>query len=168
MGSPIEVRNSPTIFPLTRRLDFSNGTIDLMQHNKARVVAFRDHNMHGKHVESIPMLFSQGRHIVALDIGNPPTTYNLVVDTSSTVTWIGSSTQYNRTGVNTGQGVKVSYGGGQFSAASFSGTFFIETVTLHDGLTIPNYELTVAVTRTPSCAPTIIFPPVHHCLLSSR
>ncbi|KAG2358187.1 aspartic peptidase domain-containing protein [Suillus spraguei] len=133
-GSPVEVRNSPTILPLTRRLDFSNGTIDL------------DHNMHGKRVESIPMLFSRGRHIVALDVGNPPTTYNLVVDTGSAVTWIGGGTQYDGTGVNTGRGVKVSYGGGQFSVASFSGTFFVETVTLRDGLTIPNYELAVAST----------------------
>ncbi|KAG2361552.1 aspartic peptidase domain-containing protein [Suillus spraguei] len=144
-GLPVEVRNCTIILPLTRRLNFSNGTINLVQHDKGRVAASRDYNTHGRRAENIPMPFSRGRYIVALDVGNPPTTYNLVVDTGSAVTWIGARTPYDETGVNTGQGVEASYGGGRFPT-SFSGTFFVETVTLGDGLTVLNYELAVAST----------------------
>ncbi|KAG2351556.1 aspartic peptidase domain-containing protein [Suillus spraguei] len=95
-GSPIEVRNSPIILPLARRLNFSNGAFDIVQHDKAHVAALRDYHMHGQHAESIPMLFSeQGQYITALRAGNPPRTY---------------------------------------------------TISLGNGLTIPNYELAVAFT----------------------
>ncbi|KAG2354224.1 aspartic proteinase [Suillus spraguei] len=144
-GSPIEVRNSPIIVPLARRLGFSNGTIDLVQHDKARVAAFRDYNTHSRRAESIPTTFaSTGRYTIALDVGDPPTTYNLVVDTGSAVTWIGAGTPYGETGFNTGQRVGETYGGGQFRERSFSGTFFVDTVTLGHGLTIHNYPIAVA------------------------
>ncbi|KAG2365298.1 aspartic peptidase domain-containing protein [Suillus spraguei] len=125
-GSPVEVRDSPIILPLTRRLNSSNGTINLVQHDKA-----------------------------SLNVGSPPTTYKLAVDCGSAVTWIGTGTPYGETGFNTGWGVKESYGGSEFpSTTSFSGmtynniirTFFINTVTLGHGITIPNYELAVAST----------------------
>ncbi|KAG2355852.1 aspartic proteinase [Suillus spraguei] len=146
-GSPVEVHNSPIILPLTRKLNSSNGTMNLVQHDKACVVTFRDYNMHGRRAESIPMTYSRGRYIVALNVGSPPTTYKLVVDCGSTVTWIGAGTPYGETGCNTGRGVKESYGGSEFpSTTSFSGTFFVDTVTLGHGITIPNYELAVAST----------------------
>ncbi|KAG2361271.1 aspartic peptidase domain-containing protein [Suillus spraguei] len=146
-GSPVEVRNPPIIIPLTRRLNFSNGTVDLVQHDRARVAAFRDYNTHGRRAESIPMSFKglDEYYSVALDVGSPPTTYDLVVDTGSAVTWIGARTPYHETGVNTGRHVEVAYGDGKGSDTSFSGTFFVNTVTL-GGLTISNYELAVAST----------------------
>ncbi|KAG2361272.1 aspartic peptidase A1 [Suillus spraguei] len=144
-GSPVEVRNSPIIIPLSTR--FSNGTIDLVQHDEARVAAFRDYNTHGRRAESIPMPFEfPGGYSVALDVGSPPTTYNLAVDSGSGVTWIGARTRYDETGVNTGRRVEKNYGGG--FPISFSGTFFVDTVTLGHGITIPNYELAVASTTT--------------------
>ncbi|KAG2353508.1 family A1 protease [Suillus spraguei] len=146
-GSPVEVRNSPIILPLARRLNFSNSTIDLVQRDKARVVALRNYHTHGRRAESIPMRFSKwGQYIAALRVGNPPRTYNVLVDSGSSVTWIGARTPYGGAGVNTGQGVKKTYGisGGPF--ASFSGRIFRDTVTLGDGLTIPNYELAIAST----------------------
>ncbi|KAG2352435.1 aspartic proteinase [Suillus spraguei] len=146
-GSPVEVRDSPIILPLTRRLNSSNGTINLVQHDKACVATFRDYNMHGRCAESIPMTYSWGRYIVALNVGSPPTTYKLAVDCGSAVTWIGTGTPYGETGFNTRRGMKESYGGSEFpSTTSFSGTFFIDTVTLSHGITIPNYELAVAST----------------------
>ncbi|KAG2361235.1 hypothetical protein BDR07DRAFT_1461549 [Suillus spraguei] len=146
-GSPVGVRNSSIIIPLTRRLNFSDGTIDLVQHDKARVAAFRDYNTHGRRAESIPMVLApSGRYVVGLDVGTPKKTYILVADCGSAVTWIGAHTPYDETGFNTRQRVGETYGGGQFDEMSFSGTFFLETVTLGEGLTIPNYELAVAST----------------------
>ncbi|KAG2354705.1 aspartic peptidase domain-containing protein [Suillus spraguei] len=144
-GSPVEVRNSPIILPHTRRLDLSNGTIDLVQHEKARVSVFRDYHTHGRRAESITMrLADLSKYIVALNVGSPPTTYNLVVDSGSAVTWIGNRTPYDETGDNTGQVVQEDYGGGWVPTTSFTGIIFIDTVTLGGELTIPNYELTVS------------------------
>ncbi|KAG2367573.1 acid protease [Suillus spraguei] len=114
-GSPVEVGNSPVNTALTRKLDFSNGTIDLV----------------------IPILFTRsGQYIVALDVGSPPTTYRLLLDTGSAVTWIGAHTPYDGTGASTGQSVRAAYGG----------TFFLDTVSLGRGLTIPKYKLAVGST----------------------
>ncbi|KAG2354489.1 aspartic peptidase A1 [Suillus spraguei] len=142
-GSPVKVHNSPIILPLTKRLNVSNGTFDLVQHDEARVAAFRDYHTHGRRDESIPVLFAGwGKYTVALRVGSPPTTYNLIVDTGSAVTWINSArTSYRAPGVNTGQCVGQTYGGTKGGR-----TIFLDTVTLGGGLTIPNYELAVAST----------------------
>ncbi|KAG2357767.1 hypothetical protein BDR07DRAFT_1490289 [Suillus spraguei] len=147
-GSLVEVRNSTITLPLTRKLNFSNDTIDLVQEDKARVAAFKDYHTHDRRAESIFMLFTRRcRYTVALSVGSPPgPVNNVVVDTGSAVTWIGAKTPYGQTGVDTGQRVGVTYGvtGGRIS--SFSGTIFRDTVTLGSGLTIPNYDLAVAST----------------------
>ncbi|KAG2354219.1 aspartic peptidase domain-containing protein [Suillus spraguei] len=136
-GSPLEVRNSPIIIPLTRSLNFFNGTTDLVQHDKARVAAFRDYNTHGRRAESIPTPFdSFGGYSVEIGVGSPPTSYKLAVASASAVTWIGARTPYDKTGVDTTVRVGETYGG----------TFLINTVTLGHGLTIPNYALAVAST----------------------
>ncbi|KAG2362278.1 aspartic peptidase domain-containing protein [Suillus spraguei] len=102
-GSPIEIRSSPwaITLPLTRRLNFCDGTVNLLQHDKARVAAFRD-NTHGRRVYSIPAPCTFW-HYVVLGIGNPPTTYNLIIDTGSSNTWVGASTPYveTSTSINT-------------------------------------------------------------------
>ncbi|KAG2356743.1 aspartic peptidase domain-containing protein [Suillus spraguei] len=146
-GSPVEVRNSPVNIPLTRKLDFSDDTIDLVQHDKTRVAAFTDYNALERRAKIIPILFTRsGQYIVALDVGSPPTTYRLLLDTGSAVTWIGAHTPYDGTGVNTGQSVRAAYGGGGLLSWSFSGTFFLDTVSLGRGLTIPKYKLAVGST----------------------
>ncbi|KAG2352737.1 aspartic peptidase domain-containing protein [Suillus spraguei] len=143
-GSPVEVRNSPIDHPLARRLDFSNGTIDLMQHDKARVAASREYHTHGRRAENIPVVLAgEGKYVAALAVGSPVTTYYVVVDTGSAVTWIGGLTPYYETGVNTRQRVQEIYGEGD-DGSSFSGTIFLDTVTLGGELTIPDYKLAVA------------------------
>ncbi|KAG2355864.1 aspartic peptidase domain-containing protein [Suillus spraguei] len=140
-GSPIEVRNSTIILPLTRR---SNGTIDLVQHDKARVAALQDYR-----AESISIFRDSawGKYSVTLSVGSPPRTYNVIVDTGSAVTWIGASSPYSETGVSTGQGVRALYSGIPGGpSSSFSGTIFRDTVTLGGGLAILNYDLAVAYT----------------------
>ncbi|KAG2364362.1 aspartic peptidase domain-containing protein [Suillus spraguei] len=138
-GSPVEVRNSLVTIPLTRRLNFSNGTIDFLQHDKARLAAFRGYNMHDR-------LFFDYR--VQVGIGNPPTTYSLVLDTGSSITWVGTGKSYVRTGtsVNSERLIKVKYGHGQDTGtqSSFLGTIFYDTVTLGGGVTVTGFPLGVA------------------------
>jgi cathepsin E len=70
-------------------------------------------------------------------------TDNLIVDTGSSNTWVGSGRAYVRTGTSTSTGdrVGVTYGSG-----SFSGTEFIDQVTLGSGLVIPRQSIGVAST----------------------
>ncbi|KAG2065337.1 hypothetical protein BDR04DRAFT_1161527 [Suillus decipiens] len=102
IGSPVEVRNSVVTLPLTRRL---NGTINLVQHDhdEARMAAFRD----GRRVGSIPVTNTYDLiYTTAVGIDN------LIVNSGSSVTWVGATTPYVETGtsISTKQPVVGSYG----------------------------------------------------------
>ncbi|KAG2357795.1 aspartic peptidase domain-containing protein [Suillus spraguei] len=119
-GSPVEVRNSLVTIPLTRRLNFSNGTIDFLQHDKARLAAFRGYNMHDRRADnSIP--------VKTIGIGNPPQPTAWFLDTGSSITWVGTGKSYD-TGTQ----------------SSFLGTIFYDTVTLGGGVTVTGFPLGVA------------------------
>ncbi|KZT50985.1 acid protease [Calocera cornea HHB12733] len=80
---------------------------------------------------------------MAVNIGNPATTYNLLIDTGSSNTWCGAATKYSPTSTaqSTGDTVTVSYGSG-----SFSGTEYTDQVDLGGGLVINNQSIGVAST----------------------
>ncbi|KAG2351330.1 hypothetical protein BDR07DRAFT_1445199, partial [Suillus spraguei] len=46
-NEPEVIRNSTITLPLTRRLNFSDSTIDFLQRDRARVAVFRGYNTHG-------------------------------------------------------------------------------------------------------------------------
>ncbi|KAG2114215.1 aspartic peptidase domain-containing protein [Suillus discolor] len=140
-ASPVEVVNSPITLPIARRLDVSNGTINLLQQDRDRITALKDRTLkHSGH--NTPLTNVANSYLIAVGVGSPPTTYNLVVDTGSSNTWVGAGTSYvvTKTSVNTGQPVSVSYGSG-----FFDGTEYTDTVTLGKGLTIPHQSIGVAV-----------------------
>ncbi|KAG1794541.1 aspartic peptidase domain-containing protein [Suillus plorans] len=141
-GSPVEVNNSPITLPIARRLSVLNGTINALEQDKARVAAFRlkDYNLkHGGH--SIPVANLGTVYYAAVGIGNPATTYYLIVDTGTSNTWVGARTPYvpTSTSVNTGEYVKVTYGAGYFS-----GTEYTDTFDFGNGLTIAQQWIGVA------------------------
>ncbi|KIM81488.1 hypothetical protein PILCRDRAFT_71813, partial [Piloderma croceum F 1598] len=76
-------------------------------------------------------------------VGSPPTSYTLLIDTGSSNTWLGASKAYVKTGTSksTGQSVSVTYGSG-----SFSGTEYLDTVTLSSALVITSQSIGVAST----------------------
>ncbi|KIJ98997.1 hypothetical protein K443DRAFT_133220 [Laccaria amethystina LaAM-08-1] len=84
-------------------------------------------------------------YIASVGVGSPPTIYSLVIDTGSSNTWVGASKAYVKTSTSTqtSSKVSVSYGSG-----SFSGTEFIDQVTLAAGLVIPEQLIGVASTST--------------------
>ncbi|KAG2341554.1 acid protease [Suillus weaverae] len=135
-GSLIEVDISPITLPIARRLNVSKGTTNLLQSDKARVAALK-----GSQTSSIPVINDAIGYIAAVGVGSPAKTYNLIVDTGSSNTWVGATTPYVKTStsVNTGQAVSVTYGSG-----FFSGTEYTDTVTLGEGLTITKQSIGVA------------------------
>ncbi|KAG2067286.1 aspartic proteinase [Suillus decipiens] len=140
-GSPVEVRNSPVTIPIVGRLNYANGTISLLQHDRARAADLKDFRRHG-HASS-PVTNNGISYVAVVDIGSPPRAYNLIVDTGSSNTWVGASAKYvvTETSIKTDQHVEVRYGSGRFA-----GTEYLDTVTLGRGLTITKQSIGVAST----------------------
>ncbi|KAG2365455.1 aspartic peptidase A1 [Suillus spraguei] len=139
-GSPVEVRNSFITVPMTRRLTFSNVT-DILRHDEARVAAFREYSTHGRRAD-VPLTNANWGYTASVNIGFPPKTYNLIVDSHSSITWVSPGTTYvSGTGFNTKKPVELQYPGG-----SFEGTIFNDILSLSDELTVTGMRIGVAPT----------------------
>ncbi|KAG2353487.1 aspartic peptidase A1 [Suillus spraguei] len=115
-GSPVEVRNSRIILPMTSELHFSNGTKPVQRDDAQHIDVALD-NVHW---------FS----CVIIGVGNPPTFYRLIVNTESAITWIGANTAYRQTGTafDTELPIRIPYG-----PFFFAGVLFGDTVQFTDG-----------------------------------
>lgn len=80
-------------------------------------------------------------YTMSVGVGSPPTDYTLLIDTGSSNTWIGADKAYNPTSTSTDtrDTVSVSYGSG-----SFTGTEYIDEVTLGPGLVIQKQSIGVS------------------------
>ncbi|KAG2070130.1 acid protease [Suillus decipiens] len=138
MGLPIKAANSPITIPITSWLKFSNGTNNLVAHNGARIQALRDRR---KHRKCVPLINDHTIYIIPVDIGNPPRTYNLTLDSGSANTWVGCSNQYQSTSTSscTDRPIAVTYRNGYFS-----GIEYIDTITVSPGLTVVQQSIAVA------------------------
>ncbi|KAG2368403.1 aspartic peptidase domain-containing protein [Suillus spraguei] len=140
-GSSVEVRNSTITLPLTRRLNFSDSTIDFLQRDRARVAVFRGYNTHGRRA-AVKSTFLDYRVAVGID--------NLLLDTGSANTWVGADLQNEYvetvTSIITEEPVEVKYGNelDDSNDSFFSGIIYRDTVTLGVGLTVTNFKLGVA------------------------
>ncbi|KAG2368729.1 aspartic peptidase A1 [Suillus spraguei] len=140
-GSPVEVRNSSMTLPMTRRPIFTNVT-DMVRHDEARVVGFREYSTHGRRDNIFPVLNMKFGYFIPAIIGSPPKTYHLIVDSSSSITWVGASTLYaSSSGVDTKQPVAVDY-----TFGSFQGTIFNDRFSLGARFTIHTMLIGVAST----------------------
>ncbi|KAG2069589.1 aspartic peptidase A1 [Suillus decipiens] len=147
-GSPAEVRNPPVTLPMTRKLAFSNIT-DLLRHDEARLAAFTEYSTHDRRVNvHVPLTSAQlsetyqWGYTVAVGIGFPFITYNLIVDTASAITWCGTGTLYlSGSGVNTEVPVAFNYHYG-----SFAGTIWEDKIIFTEEITIDGMKIGVAST----------------------
>ncbi|KAF9013171.1 acid protease [Cyathus striatus] len=82
-------------------------------------------------------------YTLPVGVGQPPTTYTLLIDTGSSNTWVGAQKKYQPTSTSksTRKQVTVTYGSG-----SFSGTEFTDQVSLSNDLVIQNQSIGVAST----------------------
>ncbi|KAG0700668.1 aspartic peptidase domain-containing protein [Suillus ampliporus] len=154
-ASPVEVRDSPITLPVARRLNTSGGSINLVEHDQSRAAALKSIGTSslGRRAASIAVTNEAVSYIAAVGVGSPATTYNLIVDTGSSNTWVGAGTAYVKTStsVDTGEPVAVSYGSGSFSGMTYKDiirTEYTDTVTLGSGLTITAQSIGVASTST--------------------
>ncbi|KAG2073289.1 acid protease [Suillus decipiens] len=139
-GSPIEAANSSISVPITSRLKFSNDTYNPVAHDIARLQALRDRSKHGKRFTNVPLINDHLGCTIPVDIGDPPTSYNLVLDSGSANTWVRDTVYVpTDTSTPTERPVKVVYGGGYIE-----GFEFLDTVTVGPGLTVIGQSITVA------------------------
>ncbi|KAG2066156.1 acid protease, partial [Suillus decipiens] len=146
MGSPVEVRNSPVTLPMTRRLAFSNMS-DLLRHDEARLAAFTEYSTHDRRTNFHAGLSSaelstthEWGYTVQVGIGDPFQTYNLIIDTTSAITWCGSDTPYSsHSGINIEVPVADNYGYG-----TFAGTLWEDRFIVDEHITIPKMQFGVA------------------------
>ncbi|KAJ7509624.1 acid protease [Mycena galericulata] len=138
------VEDSFVSLPISRRFNFT-GSATIAQQDLARVQAIksRKSSIPSRQAISKPVKNSFGYYVASVGVGIPATTYQLLVDASSSNTWVGASRNYVRTStsVKTSDSVSVSYGSG-----SFSGTEYTDTVILAPGLVITQQSIGVAST----------------------
>ncbi|TFY78615.1 hypothetical protein EWM64_g5399 [Hericium alpestre] len=82
-------------------------------------------------------------YIASVGVGSPATSYDLLIDTGSSNTWVGADKSYTPTSTSksTKKKVSVSYGSGQFS-----GTEYTDQVSLSPELVIQKQSIGVAST----------------------
>ncbi|KAI9450421.1 aspartic peptidase A1 [Lactarius psammicola] len=145
-ANPIVVRQSPVSLSIARYLNIT-GAHDLVRNDQARaknLIAIGKAKQSGRStggVVGVGVTNVAVSYQASVGVGSPPTFYNLLIDTGSSNTWVGAGKAYVRTStsVQTEDSVSVSYGSGLFS-----GTEFLDTVTLGDGLVIPGQSIGVA------------------------
>ncbi|KAJ7910741.1 aspartic peptidase A1 [Mycena leptocephala] len=138
-AKPIVIDSFVTL-PISRRVNFT-GTRTILERDLARVSHLRDRaaaKLSGRAVVNEPIDNQAVTYVAAVGVGSPATTYQLLVDTGSSNTWVGATQAYVRTAtsISTGQRVAVTYGSGDFQ--------FLDQVTIAPGLVIHNQSIGVA------------------------
>ncbi|KAJ7786608.1 aspartic peptidase A1 [Mycena metata] len=140
-AGPVLVEDNFISLPISRRFNFT-GTKTVHQNDLARVAAFKNGGAKASRaVVSEPVSNQVVTYIASVGVGSPATTYQLIVDTGSSNTWVGATQKYvvTSTSTKTTQSVSVTYGSG-----SFSGTEYTDQVTLAPGLVIAKQSIGVA------------------------
>jgi cathepsin E len=151
-ANPVLVNRSPVTLPISRRLNLT-GTPKLVQNDQARAKALRARaaaKIAGVPFQQAAVINEQVdnqvvTYIASVGVGSPATTFNLLIDTGSSNTWVGATTAYKKTSTSTQTSNKVSV---TYGSGSFSGTEFTDQVTIAPGLTIPKQSIGVASTST--------------------
>ncbi|KAG6886398.1 hypothetical protein C0992_004255 [Termitomyces sp. T32_za158] len=152
-ANPIAVRESQAKLPLARRLNVTS-VHNLLRHDVARAKFLRASaeaklsgasDFHTRQVIDEQVDSQAVSYIAPIGVGSPAATYQLLVDTGSSNTWVGATQPYIMTNTSfpTGNNVSVNYGSG-----SFAGIEFLDTVTIANGFAIPRQSIGDAVTST--------------------
>ncbi|KAH8099773.1 acid protease [Cristinia sonorae] len=138
--------DTPLVTLKTAKRVNSTGAVNLLARDQARArvlktgaspLSFKNAGI----VSSVPATNQAADYTVEVQIGNPPTSYKLILDTGSSNTWVGSDQPYiqTSTSVQTKDRVAVVYGFGDMQ-----GTEFNDKVSLNDGLNVFGQSIGVA------------------------
>ena len=111
----LHIRDSPITLPIAKRFAES-GARDIVARQQARARQLLSRT-NGRHDDSIDITNFGSVYTTSIGIGSPPIYYDLLVDTGSSNTWVGSGKPYvkTKTSINTYQNVSVLYGTGDLN-----------------------------------------------------
>ncbi|KAJ3893485.1 family A1 protease [Lentinula edodes] len=150
VANPVVINRSPILsIPLTKIHNITSGH-NLVASGLARAQNFKDraqaHDLAAiKKRQAVPVSTHEAvTYVASVGVGASNKQYKLIVDTGSSNTWVGASTEYvaSSTSTDTGDRVSVSYGSGEFSGTI--GTEYIDKVTLSSALVITSQSIGVA------------------------
>ncbi|KAK7680347.1 hypothetical protein QCA50_016587 [Cerrena zonata] len=149
LASPaVTIRKSPVTLPFARRIN-ATSVRDLLKIDQARAKAFKNRPQVQQRITpasaaafGVPATNQAVDYILEVGVGNPPTTFDLLVDTGSSNTWVGAGKALRTTSTTqaTGNLVQVTYGSG-----FVFGSEVIDQVTLAPGLVIENQSIGSAI-----------------------
>ncbi|KZO95554.1 family A1 protease [Calocera viscosa TUFC12733] len=145
-AAPLE-RSGVITVPITKVQP--SGTVKLVGHaDRARAAEFIA-GRYGKagsatltsDAASVSATNALDTYTLQVQVGSSEQTFNLIIDTGSSNTWVGAGTKYkaSSSSKSTGDSVSVSYGSGEFS-----GKEYIDEVNLGSGLVISKQSIGVA------------------------
>ncbi|TDL28098.1 aspartic peptidase A1 [Rickenella mellea] len=146
-ANPIVIRDNLVRLPLARQINVTSPA-HIVKADQARAAALiskalakSSGKLNQDAVISSPAQNQAVSYIASVAVGSPSTTFDLIIDTGSSNTWVGAGTAFKRTSTTTQtkDSVSVTYGSG-----SFSGTEFTDQVSLGSGLTIKKQSIGVA------------------------
>lgn len=144
-ASPAIIPRAPVSVSLLKELNVTTGP-QMVTSGRQRAQALKTKALRAPGTKvaanaTEPVINEAVIYIAEVGVGSPPTTYNLIVDTGSSNTWVGAVTPYEQTSTSesTGDIVEVTYGSG-----FFIGLEYIDTVTLSDDLVIPEQSIGAA------------------------
>ncbi|KAI0695636.1 acid protease [Cytidiella melzeri] len=133
-AEPLKIRDSTITLPIARRVN-ATGLAGFVQRDKLRAQFLKQGKSgslrQASVVGSIPATDEAVDYTVKIQIGTPPTTYTLFLDTASANTWV-SDVSYveTSTSVQSSNTFLVTYGGGEFA----SGTQFNDKLAISSSL----------------------------------
>lgn len=116
----VEVRESKATLPIIARLNATGRRIPDIDRARAKqqvAAAKARASRQGKRaVTSFSIINEAVTYVANVDIGTPPTTFQLLIDTGSSNTWTNAQGGFEETSssVDTGEEVAVEYGSGFF------------------------------------------------------
>ncbi|GJE93106.1 A1 family peptidase [Phanerochaete sordida] len=134
----IVVDKLPISLPLARRVksNLSFGRLADIDRARARVIQSKGLGHAQKRGSTFPVALTNGvvAYSVAVGVGTPPAIHNLLLDTGSSLTWIGANSSYNRTSssVDSGQQLAMEYGSGSFNGEGYFDTLTIGNLVVND------------------------------------
>ncbi|KAG6834414.1 hypothetical protein H0H93_009773, partial [Arthromyces matolae] len=166
----IQPLDAPVSLPLTKRLNLGS-LKNLVQRDRLRAKTLRARaeailggnlplSISLRDEISAEVTNSGVSYSASVGVGSPPTTYNLLVDTGSSNTWVGSKTPYIVTSTslatkgkvvstlgtpNSGSRLSV-FQSVTYGSGSFSGSEYLDTVTLSPDLVLQQQSIGVAST----------------------
>lgn len=139
-GPVVTIRENPTInldFAIQvnrsgmRVADFDRMRIDSKLSNYKRLSERSDEHSHLRHrrgnLGSMEASGTGVSFVTTVGFGTPPTDYSLLIDTSSSNTWVGVNKVYNATctTVDLHQNITVTYGSGQHTGKECNYLYFL-------------------------------------------